>query len=211
MSVDKISLDQPTKKTDSEELELVHHAAPLDSTHSLAEHAMKDPHPGHDRHAGHSVAMFRDKFWWTLSLTIPSVAWSADIQLWLDYTAPTFPGSKWIPAIFGTIVFAYGGIVFLRGARGELADRKPGMMTLINLGILVAIGASLSAAFGLFEVEVWWELSTLITIMVLGHWMEMRAIAQVHGALNALASLLPDTAERVDGSEIRTIPIGSCA
>jgi len=196
MSVGKISLDQPTKKTGSEELGLVHHAAHLDSTHS------------HDRHAGHSVAVFRDKFWWTLSLTIPSVAWSADIQHWLGYTAPTFPGSKWIPAIFGTIVFAYGGIVFLRGARGELADRKPGMMTLISLGILVAFGASLTAAFGLFEVEVWWELSTLITIMVLGHWLEMRAIAQAHGALNALASLLPDTAERVDGSEIRTVPIG---
>jgi Cu2+-exporting ATPase len=208
MSVEKISLDQPTKKTDSGELELVHHVARLDSTHSHAEHAMKGPHPGHDRHAGHSVAMFRDKFWWTLSLTIPSVAWSADIQHWLGYIAPTFPGSKWIPAIFGTIVFVYGGIVFLRGALGEIADRKPGMMTLISLGILVAFGASLSAAFGLFEVEVWWELSTLITIMVLGHWLEMRAIAQAHGALNALASLLPDTAERVDGSEIRTIPIG---
>ncbi len=152
--------------------------------------------------------MFRDKFWWTLALTIPVVVWSADVQHWLGYTAPSFLGSKWIPAIFGTVVFAYAGIVFLRGARGELADRKPGMMTLISLGILVSFGASLAATFGLFEVEVWWEVATLITIMILGHWLEMRAVTQAHGALDALAALLPDTAERVDGSEIRIIPIG---
>jgi Cu2+-exporting ATPase len=152
--------------------------------------------------------MFRDKFWWTLALTIPVVVWSADVQHWLGYTAPSFLGSKWISAIFGTVVFAYAGIVFLRGARGELADRKPGMMTLISLGILVSFGASLAATFGLFEVEVWWEVATLITIMILGHWLEMRAVTQAHGALDALAALLPDTAERVDGSEIRTIPIG---
>jgi P-type Cu2+ transporter len=169
---------------------------------------MAGRHTGHDRHAGHSVAMFRDKFWWTLALAIPVVVWSADVQHWLGYTAPSFRGSKWIPAIFGTIVFAYGGIVFLRGARGELADRKPGMMTLIGLGILVAFSASLAATFGLFEVEVWWEAATLITIMILGHWLEMRAVTQAHGALNALAALLPDTVERVDGSEIRSIPIG---
>jgi Cu2+-exporting ATPase len=169
---------------------------------------MAGRHPGHDRHAGHSVAMFRDKFWWTLALTIPVVVWSADVQHWLGYTAPSFLGSKWISAIFGTVVFAYAGIVFLRGARGELADRKPGMMTLISLGILVSFGASLAATFGLFEVEVWWEVATLITIMILGHWLEMRAVTQAHGALDALAALLPDTAERVDGSEIRTIPIG---
>lgn len=164
-------------------------------------------HAGHDHHAGHSIAMFRDKFWWTLALTIPVVVWSADVQHWLGYAAPSFQGSKWIPAILGTIVFAYGGIVFLRGARGELAGRQPGMMTLISLGILVAFGASLAGTFGLFEVEVWWELATLITVMLLGHWLEMRAVAQAHGALNALAALLPDTAERVDGSEIRTVPI----
>ena len=186
----------------------MHHVAHSDLSHSYAEYAMAGPHPRHDRHAGHSVAMFRDKFWWTLAFAIPVVVWSDDVQHWLGYTAPSFPGSKWIPAIFGTIVFAYGGIVFLRGARGELADRKPGMMTLISLGILVSFGASLAATFGPFEVEVWWEVATLITIMILGHWLEMRAVTQAHGALNALSALLPDTAERVDGSEIRTIPIG---
>jgi len=168
---------------------------------------MSGAHRNHDRHAGHSVAMFRDKFWLSLALTIPVISWSTDVQHWLHYTAPAFPGSKFIPAILGTVVFVYGGLVFLRGACGELADRKPGMMTLISLAIIVAFGTSLAATFGLFEIEVWWELASLITIMVLGHWLEMRAIYQARGALNALAALLPDTAERVSGSETQTVPI----
>jgi Cu2+-exporting ATPase len=135
------------------------------------------------------------------------VFWSTDVQHWLRYTAPSFPGSKFIPAILGTVVFVYGGLVFIRGAWGELADRKPGMMTLISLAIIVAFGTSLAATFGLFEIEVWWELASLITIMVLGHWLEMRAISQARGALNALAALLPDTAERVIGTETQTVPI----
>jgi Cu2+-exporting ATPase len=112
-----------------------------------------------------------------------------------------------IPAIFGTIVFVYGGLVFVRGAVAELADRKPGMMTLISLAIMVAFATSLAATFGLFEIDVWWELASLITIMVLGHWLEMRAISQARGALNALAALLPDTAERVNGAEVQTVPL----
>ena len=168
---------------------------------------MSDAHGNHDRHAGHSVAMFRDKFWLSFALTIPVVFWSTDVQHWLGYTAPSFPGSKFIPAILGTVVFVYGGLVFLRGAWDELADRKPGMMTLISLAIIVAFGTSLAATFGLFEIEVWWELASLITIMVLGHWLEMRAISQARGALNALAALLPDTAERVNGTETQTVPI----
>ncbi len=168
---------------------------------------MSGAHGNHDRHAGHSVAMFRDKFWLSFALTIPVVFWSTDVQNWLGYTAPSFPGSKFIPAILGTVVFVYGGLVFLRGAWGELADRKPGMMTLISLAIIVAFGTSLAATFGLFEIEVWWELASLITIMVLGHWLEMRAISQARGALNALAALLPDTAERANGTETQTVPI----
>jgi Cu2+-exporting ATPase len=151
--------------------------------------------------------MFRDKFWLSFALTIPVVFWSTDVQHWLGYTAPSFPGSKFIPAILGTVVFVYGGLVFIRGARGELADHKPGMMTLISLAIVVAFGTSLAATFGLFEIDVWWELASLITIMVLGHWLEMRAISQARGALNALAALLPDTAERVNGSNIESVPL----
>src|SRR5205823_2312859 len=170
-----------------------------------ASHKMSDMHGSRDLHAGHSVAMFRDKFWLSLAPTIPVVFWSTDLQHWLGYTAPSFPGSKFIPAILGTVVFIYGGVVFIRGASSELADRKPGMMTLISLAIIVAFGTSLAATFGLFEVDVWWELASLITIMVLGHWLEMGAISQARGALSALAALLPDTAERVRGAETQTV------
>ena len=152
-----------------------------------AGHKMADMPGGHDRHAGHSVAMFRDKFWLSFALTIPVVVWSSDVQRWFGYTAPSFPGSKLVPAVLGTGVFIYGGLVFIRGARRELADHKPGMMTLISLAIIVAFGTSVAATLGLFEIDVWWELATLITIMVLGHWLEMRAISQASGALNALA------------------------
>ncbi len=172
-----------------------------------AGHTMSDMRGNHDRHAGHSVAMFRDKFWLSFALTIPVVFWSTDVQHWLGYTAPSFPGSKFIPAILGTIVFVYGGLVFIRGALGELADRKPGMMTLISLAIIVAFGTSVAATFGLFEIDVWWEVASLITIMVLGHWLEMRAISQARGALNALAALLPDTAERIKGSDTESVPL----
>ena len=168
---------------------------------------MSDMHGSHDRHPGHSVAMFRDKFWLSLALTIPVAFWSADVQRWFGHTAPAFPGSTFIPAILGTVVFVYGGLVFIRGAWSELADRKPGMMTLISLAITVAFGTSLVATFGLFEIDVWWEVASLITIMVLGHWLEMRAISQARGALNALAALLPDTAERVTGADTRTVPL----
>jgi Cu2+-exporting ATPase len=172
-------------------------------------HAGHNAHGGHDAHAGHSVAMFRDKFWLTLLLTIPIVIWSPDIQDWLGFRAPAFPGSDLIPAILGIVVFVYGGRVFIEGGLGELRQRQPGMMTLISLAIVVAFLTSLAATFDLFDLEIWWELSTLITIMLLGHWLEMRAIAQASGALSALAALLPDEAERirVGSTEPETVPI----
>jgi P-type Cu2+ transporter len=183
------------------------HEDHVQMTDPHAGHKMSDPHGSHDRHAGHSVAMFRDKFWLSFALTIPVVVWSTGVQHWLEYTAPYFPGSKFIPPILGTVVFVYGGLVFIRGAWGELADRKPGMMTLISLAIIVAFGTSLAATFDLFEIEVWWELASLIAIMLLGHWLEMRAISQARGALSALAALLPDTAERITGAEIQSVPL----
>jgi len=163
----------------------------------------------HDRHAGHSVAMFRDKFWLSVALTIPVVLLSTDIQTWFGYATPTFPGSTFVPAILGTIVFLYGGLVFIRGARSELAERQPGMMTLISLAIVVAFVTSWAGTLGLFEVEIWWELATLITIMLLGHWLEMRSIAQARGALAALADLLPDTAERIIEGGTETVTLSS--
>jgi len=162
---------------------------------------------GHDKHAGHSVAMFRDRFWLSLLLTLPVLVWSHDIQEWFGYLAPVFPGSTFIPAILGTIVFVYGGLVFLRGGLGELRERQPGMMTLISLAVVVAFVTSWAGTLRLFEVEIWWELATLITIMLLGHWLEMRSIAQARGALAALAALLPDTAERVTGNEVANVAL----
>jgi Cu2+-exporting ATPase len=180
------------------------HAGP--STHMSDTRHGAGAHGSHDRHEGHSVAMFRDKFWLTLALTIPVLIWSDDPQHWLGYAAPTFPGSALIPPVFGTIVFLYGGLVFLRGARTEVGDRQPGMITLISLAIVVAFVTSWGGTFGLFTVEIWWELATLITIMLLGHWMEMRSIAQARGALTALAELLPDSAERVTDAGTETVP-----
>src|SRR6476469_2857829 len=164
---------------------------------------------GHDRHAGHSVAMFRDKFWLSLALTIPAVLLSPEVAGWIGYTIPTIPGIEYVPAILGTLIFFYGGLVFVHGAQGELADRKPGMMTLISLAIVVAFVTSWGGPLGVVEIGIWWGLATLITIMLLGHWLEMRSIAQAQGALSALAALLPDTAERVTADGVEEVPISA--
>jgi P-type Cu2+ transporter len=157
-------------------------------SHPQAGHKMSEIQATYVRHAGHSVAMFRDKFWLSFALTIPVVFWSTDVQHWLGYTALTFPGSKFIPPILGTVVFVCGGLVFIRGAWGELGDRKPGMMTLISLGIIAAFGTSLAATFGFLNIDVWWELTSLIAIMLLGHWLEMRAISQARGVSESMGS-----------------------
>ncbi len=170
--------------------------------------AKDDSGAEHDKHEGHSVDMFRDKFWWSLALTVPTVLWSPMIQEWLGYRAPSFPGARFIPAVFGTALFFYGGRVFIQGAVRELKDRLPGMMTLISLAISVAFAFSLVVTFGYPGMDLWWELATLITIMVLGHWIEMRAISQARGALNEIAKLLPDMAVRIDGETTVEVPVG---
>ena len=165
-------------------------------------------HAGHDKHAGHSVAMFRDRFWISLALTIPALIWEPMLENWFGYTAPVFPGSAYIPAIFGTAVFVYGGRVFLQGAVDELRARMPGMMTLIGLAITVAFLYSLAVLLGFDGHPLWWELATLVTIMLLGHWIEMRSIFQAQGALKELAKLLPDTALRlVDGDSTEEVTV----
>ncbi|GMV09882.1 MAG: copper-translocating P-type ATPase [Gemmatimonadota bacterium] len=163
-------------------------------------HHAPGTHEGHDKHAGHSVAMFRDRFWVSLALTIPTLIWGHMLQRALGYSAPTFPGSHYIPALFGTAVFVYGGPPFLKGALQEIRDRLPGMMTLIAFAISVAFVFSAAVFLGFPGMPLWEELATLVTIMLLGHWMEMRSISQAQGALGALAKLLPDRAVRVSGS-----------
>jgi Cu2+-exporting ATPase len=153
--------------------------------------------------------MFRNKFWLTLLLTIPTVIWSEMIQQWFGYTAPRFPGSVYIPMIFGTLVYFYGGWPFLHGAYQELGARLPGMMTLISLAITVAFLYSVVVTLGLVSgMDLWWELASLVAIMLLGHWIEMRSITQAEGALKELAKLLPDTAVRLDDAgNSREVPV----
>jgi P-type Cu2+ transporter len=174
------------------------------------QHTARDQHAGaqgHDKHAGHSVAMFRDRFWLCALLTIPALIWSEMAQDLLGYSAPSFPGSTRIPAVLGTIVFVYGGAPFLQGGLRELRDRQPGMMLLISLAIVVAFVSSISAEFGATDLEFWWELALLIDVMLLGHWQEMKALGQASSALDALAALLPDEAERVDADGVQAVSI----
>jgi Cu2+-exporting ATPase len=171
-------------------------------------HDGHDTPTGHDKHAGHSVEMFRVRFWACLGLTIPALVWEPMLQHWAGYRAPVFPGSDLIPAIFGTLVFFYGGWVFLQGAARELAGRQPGMMTLVALAISVAFVYSAAVSLGFAGHALWWELATLVTIMLLGHWIEMRAVFRAQGALRELAKLLPDTAVRLsEGDETEEVSV----
>jgi Cu2+-exporting ATPase len=168
--------------------------------HAHGEHAL-------DKHVGHSVAMFRDKFWLSLALTLPTLVWGHMLQSALGYTAPSFVGAHWIPAVFGAAVFGYGGWPFLQGAVREIQSRLPGMMTLIALAILVAFVFSAAVTLGYPGMPLWEELASLVTIMLLGHWLEMRSISQAQGALGELAKLLPSVATRVVGERTEEVPI----
>ncbi len=174
----------------------------------VADHqAEHKEHTAHVDHRGHEV-MFRQRFWVCLVLSIPVLLYSPMIQEWLGFNMPTFPGSQWITPAFSVIIFLYGGVPFLDMARPEIRNRRPGMMTLISLAISVAFVYSLAALFLPTESSFFWELVTLIDIMLLGHWLEMRSVRQASGALNELAKLMPDTAERIleDGS-ITEVPV----
>ncbi|WDZ83351.1 heavy metal translocating P-type ATPase [Micromonospora cathayae] len=164
-------------------------------------------HQRHDKHAGHDPAMFRRRFWVCLVLTVPIVATSHLVTTWLGYPV-RFPGVTWVGPVLGTVVFWYGGWPFLVGAARELRDRAPGMMLLVAMAITVAYLASAATTVGFFGLDFWWELAALVTIMLLGHWQEMKAIGQARGALAALAALLPDDAERIapDGTVTR-VPV----
>ena len=164
-------------------------------------------HQGHDKHAGHDPEVFRRKFWLSLALTIPIVATSHMVMDWFGYSLD-LPGMTWAGPVLGSFVFFYGGWPFLAGAVAEIRDRVPGMMLLISMAITVAYTASLATSLGVFELDFWWELAALVTIMLLGHWQEMKAIGQAQGALAALAALLPDDADRVaaDG-RVERVPV----
>lgn len=165
------------------------------------EHMQHTDHPSehqeHDKHAGHSVAMFKDKFWLSFILTIPVLVYSEMIQHWLGFMPPSFPGSQYVPFVLSSVIFFYGGLVFIKGAWGELKAKLPGMMTLISLAITTAYVYSVATQFFIEGDGFFWELATLVTIMLLGHWLEMASIAKAENALDAISKLLPDKAEKL--------------
>ncbi|GGM42702.1 heavy metal translocating P-type ATPase [Dactylosporangium sucinum] len=201
-----------------------HHPATDEAAPAAAPHAGHAPSPagpgahnahgghgghggGHDKHAGHDPEMFRRKFWLSLILTVPVVLTSEMVMDWFGYRIDV-PGISWVGPVLGSVVFLYGGWPFLVGGVREVRDRAPGMMLLISMAIAVAYAASVATSAGLFHLDFWWELAALVTIMLLGHWQEMKAIGQAQGALAALAALLPDEAERVspDGA-VEAVPV----
>ena len=180
--------------------------------HAGHEHAAHGGRAGHDQHAGHGghaghgdhVGQFRRLFWIMLVLAVPTVALSSMFAMILGYSLPDVPGLSWVSPVLGTVMYVWGGKPFLVGAVSEIRARKPGMMLLIGLAITVAFLASWGASLGVLhhELDFWWELALLIVIMLLGHWIEMRSLAQTTSALDSLAALLPDEAERVEGDRI---------
>ena len=164
-------------------------------------------HDDHDKHAGHSVSMFKNKFWLSFAMTIPVLAYSASIQEWLNFSSTVFTGSEYIPFIFSTAIFFYGGLVFIKSAISELKAKMPGMMTLISMAIVTAYLYSVATQFFIAGDTFFWELATLVTIMLLGHWLEMSAIAKAENALDAISELLPDEAEKIVDGKPKTVKV----
>lgn len=173
-------------------------------------HSERDDAGDNNKHTGHTPNIFKQKFWISLLLTIPVLIFSEAIQTFLGFSAPSFFGSVYIPAILGIAIFLYGGLVFLRSARYEIAAKQPGMMTLISLAISVAFSYSLLITLGVLSgIDFWWELATLVTIMLLGHWLEMASVINAQSALKQLAKLLPDEAELVTSGGTKLVAVES--
>ena len=172
-----------------------------DSSRHVHEH-----HGDHDAHAGHGghAQQFQRLFWIMFVLAVPVVAANGMFADLIGYTLPDMTWIKWVSPILGTVMYFWGGWPFLSGAIDEIKSRKPGMMLLIGLAITVAFLASWGASLHLLDhqLDFWWELALLIVIMLLGHWIEMRSLAQTSSALDSLAALLPDEAERVEGDDV---------
>ena len=194
-----------------------HQAAEADHTqhtdHGGHEGHSHGDHHGHGHGHGDHAAMFRSRFWWSLLLSVPVVIFSPMVADLLGYGVPEFTGSSWIPPVLGTIIFIYGGTPFLQGGWSELKSRQPGMMLLIAMAITVAFVASWVTTLGIggFDLDFWWELALLVVIMLLGHWLEMRALGAASSALDALAELLPDEAEKIIDGHTHTVPVSELA
>jgi P-type Cu2+ transporter len=174
------------------------------ATHASHDHRAS----GHDKHAGHTPGMFRDRFWLSLLLTLPILYFDAHFQGWFGYQAVQFPGVAWVQPLLSAVLYLYGGGVFVRGAVAELRARQPGMMTLIGLAISVAFVYSVAVSGGLLRgMPLYWELATLIVIMLLGHWIEMASIQGASRALEHLAALVPADAHRMIGERVEDVPV----
>jgi len=173
------------------------------------DHAAQEGHGGHQGHHAHMVADFKKRFWISLILTLPILLLSPMIQKFLGLgTSLRFTGDLFVSFILSSLVFFYGGWPFLKGIYEELKSRKPGMMTLISLAISVAYFYSSAVVFGLKGKIFFWELATLIDIMLLGHWIEMKSIMGASRALEALAQLMPPDAHKIlDNGEVRDVPL----
>ncbi|MBD1541900.1 copper-translocating P-type ATPase [Arthrobacter sp. IA7] len=202
---------EPNKSLDLPLQDHTSHPSPRTAMAEHAEHGAHDDHMvhAHGQHAGHSTAMFKNRFWLTLALAVPVVYFSPMFAHLLGYMPPEFPGAAWIPPVLGTVIFVYGGMPFLKGGLNELKSRQPGMMLLIGMAISVAFVASWVTSLGIggFDLDFWWELALLVAIMLLGHWIEMRALGSAQGALDALAALLPDEAERITDAGTETVSV----
>ena len=188
------------------------HARHEDTAETHHAHTAHGGHGGgHDRHAGHSVEMFRNRFWVCLALTIPVLAYAEGLWELVGFEAPNLPARTLVPFALATVIFFYGGSVFLRSAAGELRARMPGMMTLVALGITAAYLYSAATTFLVEGEGFYWELATLVDVMLLGHWIEMRSIGRASEALEELAKLLPDTAERIRDGQREVVSIADLA
>jgi Cu2+-exporting ATPase len=199
------------KEMDTLSEHMEHNVAAKSSHDTHTAHGMgkAGEHAAHLDHSGHEE-MFRKRFWVSLLLSIPVLLYTPMLQMWFGFRMPDFPGSQWVMPVFSIIVFLYGGVPFLQMAVPEVRQRQPGMMTLISLAISVSFIYSLATMFVNLGEGFFWELVTLIDIMLLGHWIEMRSVRQASGALNTLAKLMPDTAEHImpDGN-IHTMPVSA--
>lgn len=182
----------------------------MQSNHNHHHHHQTHEQQGseeHDNHAGHNPAVFKQKFWVSLMLTIPALLFSHTLQSWFGVDL-SFYGSEYISAVFGVVIFFYGGSVFIKSAKEEISSRRPGMMTLVSMAITIAFLYSSLVTLGYVDgMDFWWELATLVTIMLLGHWLEMASVHKAQGALHELAKLIPDEAEVVTGGKRNTVPV----
>ncbi|MCU0532371.1 MAG: cadmium-translocating P-type ATPase [Hydrococcus sp. Prado102] len=183
------------------------HPSQLHHDHQKQLAAARDQHGGHDKHAGHSPEIFKRRFFICLALTLPVLYFAPSLQNWFGYQAVQFPGAAWVSPILSIIIYFYGGWVFLKGAWHELRS-KIGMMTLIALAITVAFVYSLAVSLGLEGEPFYWELVTLVDIMLLGHWIEMTSVQGASRALEHLANLVPDLAHRLVAGRIEDVSVG---